>query len=167
MTTPTTTLISALASTVARLRADATFRWTHMGACTCGHLAQTLTDLPREAIHRAALQRAGDWGEQAIDVCPTSGLPMDHILQTMFDVGLTSADIAHLERLSDPRVLARFPLGERHLDYRRKDDVIRYLEAFTAMLREAMLREALPTPPRTAAADATAASSQPALPRAA
>ena len=91
-----------------------------MGSCNCGHLAQTLTRLPKEEIHRMALERAGDWGEQAREYCSTSGFPMDHVLAVLFDAGLSRDDIWHFERLSDPRVLRRLPLGERHLDHRRR-----------------------------------------------
>ena len=64
-------LIAALRSTARRLEGGARYRWTHMGSCNCGHLAQTLTRLPREEIHRLALERAGDWGEQARSRQPT------------------------------------------------------------------------------------------------
>ncbi len=141
-------LIEALRSTALRLRAGETYRWAHQGACNCGHLAQTLTKRSREEIHRAALQKAGDWREHAVEYCATSGLPIDHILSEMLAVGLTLEEIEHLERLSDPRVLARLPAAERHLDFRDREDVIRYMEAWAALL-EAQLEARLPAPADT------------------
>lgn len=127
-------LAVALRQTAARIRAGETYRWTHQGSCNCGHLAQTLTDRSREEIHAAAVQKAGDWREHTIDYCPTSGLPIDHILGEMLDAGLTLGDIEHLERLSDRRVLETLPPEARHLDYRRSEDVVRYMEAWADRL---------------------------------
>ncbi len=129
-------LVAALRTTARRLESGADYRWTHMGSCNCGHLAQTLTRLPKEEIHRLALERAGDWGEQAREYCPTSGFPMDHVLAVLFDAGLTRGDIWYLERLADPEVLRRLPLGERHLDYRRRRDVVRYLRTWASLLED-------------------------------
>lgn len=127
-------LIEALRTTAARLQTGERYRWTHQGACNCGHLAQTLTQKSRQEIHQAALQKAGDWREHAIEYCATSGLPIDHILGEMLDAGLTLGDIEHLERLSDPRVLRALPPEERTLDYRRREDVVRYMEAWATLL---------------------------------
>ena len=133
-------LIQSLRKTAARLRAGETYRWAHQGACNCGHLAQTLTKRSREEIHRAALEKAGDWREHAVEYCATSGLPIDHILTEMLNVGLSLDDIEHLERLSDPRVLAQLPPGERALDFRAREDVVRYMEAWADLL-ESQLSE--------------------------
>jgi hypothetical protein len=141
-----TRLIEALRATAARLTEGAVYRWTHQGACNCGHLAQTLTRRSREELHRIAVEKAGDWGEHAVDYCPTSGLPLDAVLTEMLDAGLELSDVGHLERLSDPAVVRRFPLGERSLDARKREDVVRYLLAWAALLDERRL-DALPPPP--------------------
>ena len=143
-----TELIAALRATARRLERGADYRWTHMGSCNCGHLAQTLTRLPKEEIHRLALERAGDWGQQARDYCPSSGYPMDHVLAVLFDAGLTRDDVWHLERLSDPEVLRRLPVGERHLDHRRRDDVVLYLRTWAARLED-RCRASAASPPST------------------
>lgn len=134
-------LIDALLQTAARLRTGATYQWTHMGACNCGHLAQTVTKVSRADLHAMALERAGDWSEQVVEYCPTSNLPIDHVIATMLAMGLTVEDLAHLERLSDQTVLALLPRGERHLDYRKRDDVVRYLETWAEMLRSFLTPE--------------------------
>lgn len=136
MARPTLALIHALRTTAARLRAGGEYRWTHMGACNCGHLAQTITKLPRAEIHRLALERAGDWGEQAVEYCPTSGYPIDHVIERMLEVGLELSDVAALERLSDPKVLRRLPVEERELSFRRRGDVVRYMEEWAELLEE-------------------------------
>jgi hypothetical protein len=131
----TLTLVEALRATADRLaKGDVRFRWTHMGACNCGHLTQTVTSLSAADIHALALQKAGDWGEQAREYCPTSGYPIDHIIDRLLALGLSTEDLYHLERLDDPRVLRQLPLGERHLDCRRRDDVVRYLRAWADLV---------------------------------
>lgn len=134
MAAPTLDLILALRATAARLRKGARFQWTHMGACICGNLVQTITDVDPAQLHRIALQRAGDWGEQAYDFCPTSGLPMDHVLGRLVEIGLRPEDIRHLERLSDPRILDTLGGRRMVLDHRNRDDVVRYLDAWAVLL---------------------------------
>jgi len=129
------TLVHALRVTARRLESEATpYRWTHQGQCNCGHLAQTLTELSPRSIHAAGLERPGDWSEHVRDYCPTSGLAIDHILALMFDAGLSSDDLAHLERLSDGRNLAALPASDRLLDYRDRHDVVRYLRLWADRL---------------------------------
>jgi hypothetical protein len=163
MAHPSIALIRALESTVARLKDGATYRWTHMGACNCGHLAQTVTQHSREELHRMALQKSGDWGEQVVDHCPTSGFPIDHVIDTLLSLGLTRNDLWHLERLSDPVVARRARQdGKGHLDHRRREDVVRYFEAWADLLREGLVIEgdrvdgAGQTPPAPAPAVAAA-----------
>ena len=134
MTTPSRTLVDALRATADRLDGGAHYTWTHMGACNCGHLAQTVTELSAAEIHRMALEKAGDWHEQVIDHCPTSGLPMDHLIDRLLELGLTRPDLAHLERLSAPEVLRELPEAERALDYRRRTHVVRYMRALADLL---------------------------------
>jgi adenylate kinase family enzyme len=136
MTMAISPLILALRMTALRLDSGAPFRWTHMGACICGNLAQTVTHLSAADIHRAALQKAGDWGEQAYDYCPASGLPMDHIMGTLLQLGLGPADIRHLERLSDPYVLRRLPVEQQMLNRLERSDVILYLTTWADLLQE-------------------------------
>ncbi len=136
MTRPHPDLVEALRTTARRVEQGAEYRWTHMGSCNCGHLAQTVTRLPAQEIHRLALERAGDWGEQAREYCPTIGYPMDHIVACLLDLGLTDDDLWHLERLSSPEVLRRLPIGERDLDHRRREDYVRYLRVWADLLEE-------------------------------
>ena len=130
-------LISALRTTAARLKLGAPYRWTHLGACNCGHLAQTVTQLDAEAIRRYAMERAGEWADQVLEFCPTSGYPMDEILRALFALELTRDDLAHLEKLSAPEVLRRFPTEERvRISYRDRDHVVAYMRAFADLLEE-------------------------------
>lgn len=130
--------VQALRRTAARLRQGAPYQWGHFGACNCGHLAQTLTRLSREEIHRIAVERARDWGSAAVEYCPTSGYPLDHVLGRMLEAGFTLDDVAHLEELSAPRVLAELSPEARHLRRNAREDVITYLLAWADVLeREA------------------------------
>ena len=85
MASPSIQLVHALRDTAVRLRDSRQYSWGHMGSCNCGHLAQTITKLDRAEIHRRAMERAGDWGEQALEACPTSGYAMDHVFESMFE----------------------------------------------------------------------------------
>ena len=130
-------LITALRATAAKLEAGAAYRWTHMGACNCGHLAQTVTHLSADDIRRYALERTGEWAEQGLEFCPTSGYPMDAILSALFELGLSSDDLGKLERLTDPEVVRRLPVElRRELSYRERDHVVVYMRAFADLLEE-------------------------------
>jgi|OM-RGC.v1.022341623 hypothetical protein len=144
MARPTKELIDALHETIARVADGANYQWGNMGACNCGHLVQSLTKLDRATIHAAALQRAGDWGQQAVDYCSTSGYPLDHIISTVLDAGMTLADIEHLERLNGPEVLQRLPRERRWLKRNSREDLLLYLQTWVALLEEQLA--SLPTP---------------------
>ena len=136
MAKATPELIDAINNTIARLRAGADYQWTHMGRCNCGHLAQSITNFSQEELHKLALQKAGDWGQKAIDYCPDSGFPIDHIISVMVDIGLNTDDLYSLERLSSPRILKRLPAGRRYLQHNSRDDLLLYLKTWAEMLEE-------------------------------
>ncbi|MEM9292712.1 MAG: hypothetical protein AAGD01_13610 [Acidobacteriota bacterium] len=136
MARATLEVITALRVTARRLRIGAPYRWTHMGACNCGHLAQTITRRSRVEIHSYAIQREGEWGDQVVHYCPTSGFPMDQIVGAMIDFGFNSGDLARLEKLDDPRILRRIPRERRPLNFRDRDDVVLYMETWASMLEE-------------------------------
>ena len=132
MARPTVELIRALRDTAHRLEHGAAYKWSHFGQCNCGNLAQTITQLSPREVYEAAFRRAGDWGEQAREFCPTSGYPIDFVLSQLFAIGMASEDVRHLERLSDDRVLRR--LGQPALLYSRREDVITYMRAWADLL---------------------------------
>jgi hypothetical protein len=130
-------LAEALRITAKRLESGDRYRWTNMGACNCGHLAQTVTLTPPAEIHRIALERAGDWAEQTREYCPTSGYSLDHVISALLDLGATLSELRDLERLTDPKVLKRIPmLRRRKLDHRSREDVILYMETWAGLLEE-------------------------------
>ncbi len=137
MARPSELLVAALRATAARLEAGAPYRWSHFGACNCGHLAQTLTRLSPRQIYDAAFARPGDWGEQGREFCAETGAPMDDILSTMMDAGLAPGDFSHLERLDDPGV--ERAIGRR-LVWTERADVVLYLRTWAGLL-EAHLGE--------------------------
>jgi len=142
MANPNPELIAAIEKTVSKLKNGSPYQWGHMGACNCGNLAQELTKLEKGEIHSYAMQRHGDWNEQLIDYCPTSGYPMDLMITRMLDFGLTTADLAHLERLSDPIILAEMSSEKRNsLSKNKKEDVIFYMISWSNLLRNKWLLE--------------------------
>jgi hypothetical protein len=144
-------VIQALRTTAQRLATEAPYEWGHMGSCNCGHLAQTVTALPKGEIHARAMQRYGDWDQQLRDYCPTSGLPIDETIDAMLALGFTRQDLAHLERLADPAIRAAIPFERRNaLRHNQRDDVVLYLRTWADLL-EADLLERLPLPEFTVA----------------
>ena len=133
---PIAPLVEALQGTAARLEAGAAYQWGHYGSCNCGHLAQTVTTLSPDQIHRLAVQSEGEWREQAQDYCASSGAPLNEVITRMLEIGLSIDDIAHLETLSSPRVLARLPDGHPHLQRNRRDDVVLYMRTWADLLAE-------------------------------
>jgi hypothetical protein len=132
-------LIQALRTTAQNIERSDSYQWGHMGLCNCGFLAQEITSLPKEEIHRRAMQRHGDWSEQLNDYCPTSGLPMDNLIDELVQFGFTPGDLSHLERLSDPEVLLALPSEQRHLNYNAKDDIVIYLRTWAEQLEKQLL----------------------------
>ncbi|MGH1363880.1 MAG: hypothetical protein ACRBF0_10010 [Calditrichia bacterium] len=136
MAIPTSNAINALRETAIRLSGGAEYKWTHMGSCNCGHLVQTITSLPKSKIHAYALEKEGAWKEKSIDYCPQSGYPIDHIIGAILELGFTTDDIRHLERLSSARILKRIGKEHRPLNYKSREHVILYLNAWADFLEE-------------------------------
>ena len=134
-------LIEAIRNTARTLENSNTYQWGHMGLCNCGFLAQEITQLTKEEIHRRAMARHGDWSEQLNDYCPTSGLPMDDLITELVSFGFTRTELSQLEKLSNPEVLAELPLEERHMKHNNKTDVVKYLNTWAALLERNLLNQ--------------------------
>jgi len=136
-------LVRALLDTADRLDAGAAYQWGHHGQCNCGHLVQTLCRLEPRVIHALAMEAApgsvGDWETLANDYCPTSGHRIDDVIAALLDAGLSTDDLAHLERLDDERVLARLPGGKRWLERNVRADAIAYLRAWADLLDDGVI----------------------------
>ena len=132
-------VIKALRKTVENLEKSTNYQWGHMGSCNCGNLAQVITNLDKAEIHKSAMRKHGDWNEQLIDYCPASGLPIDHIINEMLAFGFSTADLAHLEKLSDPKVLRNLLGDKKYLKHNLKSDVIIYLKTWGNVLEEELI----------------------------
>ena len=134
-------IIDALRKTAQKLETGSRYEWGHMGSCNCGNLAQTITSFSRAEIQKYALEKRGDWNEQLLDYCPTSGYPMDLIIEKMIDFGFSKQDLRHLEWLSDPEVLAEVVRNNAilHLNRNSKQDTILYLKSWANLLEEKLL----------------------------
>ncbi len=140
MAQPNLMLINALRGTARKIQKGAPYQWGHMGSCNCGNLAQEITQLTKAEIHQYALANGrGDWNEQLNDYCPTSGLPMDMLMSEMLNAGLSTTDLKHLERLSDPTVLQRLPAEKRYPRHNFRDDVVLYINAWASMLEDELV----------------------------
>ena len=139
MARPTPKLIEALRITAQKLRNGAPYQWGNMGGCNCGNLAQELTKLNKDEIHRYAMQRYGDWNEQIDDYCPASQMPLDLVINEMLNAGLMLEDIKHLEKLDSRVVLLRLPVEKRFLKHNVRDDVVTYMNVWADLLEEQLL----------------------------
>lgn len=139
MATPSIELIAALRETAYRLKNGAHYAWGHHGACNCGNLVQVVCKLTEGEIIRYAHTAAGEWTELAEDFCPVTDAPLTLVMTKLEALGLTPADIHHIEYLTDKEVLQYLPSGFRWLKRNRREDVIDYFEAFAKMLEEKLL----------------------------
>ena len=138
------TLEEALRVTAPRIAGGSDYRWTHMGLCNCGHLAQTVAFTSAEELYAIALQKAGDWTEQIRDYCPISGYPLDFIISALLELGATLQELRDLERLSNPKILKKMSVEKRrNLNYRSRDDVVLYMKTWANLLREETIKEKL------------------------
>jgi hypothetical protein len=133
-------LIDVLRRTADRILDSPDYQWGHMGACNCGHLAQTITMRTKADIHKRSLYGIGDWNDQLNDYCPTSGLPFDEVIIEMLDFGFDIDDLKHLERLSDPKILNQLPFPT-YLKFNVKEDVALYLTLWADVLTEKHAQE--------------------------
>ena len=131
-------IIDALRTTAKKLENGHRYEWGHMGNCNCGNLVQTITSFSRAEIQEYALQKRGDWSEQLIDYCPTSGYPMDRIIGKMIEFGFTAQDLRHQEWLSDKSVLAKS--GRATLNRNLKSDTILYLHSWADLIEDSLLK---------------------------
>jgi len=131
--------IEILRKVAKKIESSSAYQWGHMGLCNCGFLAQEITMLTKEEIHRRAMQRHGDWSEQLNDYCPTSGLPMDDLISELLAFGFTREELSHLEKLSDPTVLNALPPDQRNLKHNVKKDVVVYMNTWATNLEEKLL----------------------------
>ncbi len=142
MATANPELIAAIEKSSLNLSKGFPYQWGHMGSCNCGNLAQELTKLSKGEIHSYAMQRYGDWNDQILEFCPSSGYPMDLMIQKMVYAGLTLEDLSHLERLSDPEILAMIPKSKRdNLCKNSREDVVLYMQNWAKLLRDNWLKQ--------------------------
>ena len=135
----TSEIINALRKTASQLENGHRYEWGHMGSCNCGNLAQTITDFSRAEIQKYALEKRGDWSEQLVEYCPTSGLPMDLIIERMIDFGFSKQDLRHLEWLSDNDILNY--IGVSFLNRNLKSDTIIYLNSWANLIEDKLISQ--------------------------
>ena len=137
MANPSLKIIDALRKTASQLESGNRYEWGHMGSCNCGNLAQTITSFSRAEIQKYAIEKRGDWSEQLIDYCPTSGLPMDMIIEKMINFGFSRQDLHHLEWLSDKQVLNKMSIF--FLNRNLKSDTILYMKSWANLLEDELI----------------------------
>ncbi len=135
-------LIDSIRKTAKKLEDSNNYMWGHMGSCNCGNLAQELSTYTKADIHNFAMQGRGDWREQLEEYCPTSQMPLDMLIASMLQKGLTTSDLQHLEWLSDPKIKAQMPQERRDtLQHNVKEDVIFYMLTWAEMLENELIKD--------------------------
>ena len=139
MAVPNLKVIQALRETATQIATSGRYEWGHMGSCNCGHLAQNITSFTRAEIQQFALQKRGDWSEQVIDYCPTSGYPMDLIIGRMIEFGFTQSDLRQLENLSNPEILGK--AGVASFNRNVMSDTVKYMNAWADLLESQWMEQ--------------------------
>ena len=139
MAKPTLELIEALRVTAQRLRKGGYYAWGNHGACNCGNLVQSLTQLTKEEILNYAQSGIGEWTELAEEYCEETNAPVNLLIQKLELAGLNPTDIHNIEYLSDHSVLTALPGGFRWLQRNVREDVILYFETFANILEDKLL----------------------------
>ena len=139
MAVPNLKVIQALRETATQIATSGRYEWRHMGSCNCGHLAQNITSFTRAEIQQFALQKRGDWSEQVVDYCPTSGYPMDLIIGRMIEFGFTQSDLRQLENLSNPEILAK--AGVASFNRNVMSDTVKYMNAWADLLENQWMEQ--------------------------
>ena len=135
-------LIDAIRTTAKKLADSNNYMWGHMGSCNCGNLAQELSTYTKADIHNFAMQGRGDWREQLEEYCPNSQMPLDILIASMLQKGLTTSDLQHLEWLSDPKIKALMPQERREsLQHNVREDVVYYMQTWAYMLENELIKD--------------------------
>ncbi len=140
MATPNKYLIKKIREAAGNIESGAPYNWGHVGKCNCGHLLQTIEDVDSGDIYKRAQKVTLDeYSEFVNDYCPESGVPMDALLDSLVDVGLSMDDIPQLEYLSNKKVLEALPGGFRYLQKGKADDAVLYMNTWADVLEEELV----------------------------
>jgi hypothetical protein len=133
------TLIEALTAVVTALENDTIdYDWCKTSHCNCGLVAQAVTRTGQDGLNndylidiKNALQtkkkmakgKSATWTELVAEYCPLTGEPLADVFKKLYEAGMTREDIAHLEYLSDPKILAvsQVNTGEYTQEYTTKE----------------------------------------------
>ncbi len=124
---------------------DTRYRWNEQGSCNIGIMAQLVTGLTpleiEEYIKNYPLpsKKYGEswtWSGAVSQYCSITGQSKIEIINKITAVGMEREDFYHLEYLNDKEIIKRADIGTDKFDYRNDEHLIKYLEAWAAMIRE-------------------------------
>lgn len=78
----------------------------------------------------------GAWEPENIGSCGVTGTPLDAIFGELEAMGLTAADVQHLERLSDPKIRKRLGTHGSEFPHHVRENAIAYLRAWADLLED-------------------------------
>lgn len=135
------------------------YDWEKTPHCNCGLMVQALTGLSSQQVavfkNRAKSPLTGEdaktgvptWAQSARYNCSITGLPTDHVFQTLHDKGFRIKDIVHLEFMDNPTLLRLSGINtEEKYYYMNPKNLILYLKAWLGLIEqderiEALLKE--------------------------
>lgn len=107
------------------------YSWKDLGHCNCGNLAQVVTGKSGKEILRQGIKKHGDWQMLVGLHRENSMYEIDHVIDSMIEIGFRLDQISKLETLSDQEIL-----NEIGVDLRRdkREDVILYLNTWADLI---------------------------------
>jgi hypothetical protein len=145
-------LVDALKIAIGALEKDIVhYEWASQGECNCGVIVQAMLGVDSrttKAIFTHTRQIAGlliqdakgnktnnTWRELCQRTCTITGMPTKTIFKILHALGLTAADIVHLEYLNNTGILAKADIDVSDREYYKKPkNLIKYLKAWLRIL---------------------------------
>lgn len=124
---------------------DTRYRWNEQGSCNVGIVAQLVTGLTpleiEEYIKKYPLpdkkyEQNWTWSGAVSQYCSITGQSKIEIINKITAVGMEREDFYHLEYLDNKEIIKRANIGTDKFDYTNEEHLIKYLEAWAAMIRE-------------------------------
>lgn len=116
------------------------YDWHQQQSCNCGLVVQAvLNATPNEVQmlfdYGKKYSYTTNWQEAVKDNCSITGIPMNDVFKTLYDLGLRPEDIVHLEYLNNRAILEIAKIDIKIASYySNKENLILYLKAWVKIL---------------------------------
>lgn len=109
------------------------YNWQSAETCNCGILAQAITGLPPGKIHIVE----SIWSKE-VNRCDQTGTPINDIIKTLMEAGMTAKDFVNLEFLVTNGKVPKFWWNHEinSKPYTKKENVINYIKKWADRLQK-------------------------------